>query len=306
MLLRIHLFGTVRVERGDWATAPRLTPILQHLLAYLVMNPGRQHAREVLAGIFWGEHPDERSRACLNTALWRLRTALEPVGTRGTYLVSAPTGGVSFDDASDHWVDVSVLEREVGAALRSSPASMDPADAARLGEALALYTGDLLEGSFHDWVLRERERFKALYLDGLQHMMRYHRERGAREQSVAYAELLLARDATREDVQRELMTLFADTGERVRAVRQYGALRSALSRELGMEPSAETRLLYDALVSGDEEAERLLADPQPDVFRELQEALEHLQLARLDVERAIRRLAHEATATSAGSARSVA
>jgi DNA-binding SARP family transcriptional activator len=49
-------------------------------LAYLILYRNRPHSREVLTGIFWGDHPENRARSCLSTALWRLRKALEPRG----------------------------------------------------------------------------------------------------------------------------------------------------------------------------------------------------------------------------------
>jgi DNA-binding SARP family transcriptional activator len=79
-VLRIYLFGTVQVSHDGRADAEaRLIHAVQALLAYLLLHRKKAHAREVLGGIFWGEHTDARARSCLSTALWRLRQVLEPI-----------------------------------------------------------------------------------------------------------------------------------------------------------------------------------------------------------------------------------
>jgi DNA-binding SARP family transcriptional activator len=47
------------------------------------------------------------------------------------------------------------------------------------------------------------------------------------------------------------MRLYADTGERALALRQFHACRALLRRELGVEPSADTRQLYQELLGGE-------------------------------------------------------
>ena len=102
-VLRISLFGGVEVNHPAWPSPVKLTRTVQALLAYLTLGRQRHHSRDELAGTFWGEHPDDRARSCLSTALWRLRRVLEPEGTRrGTYLQTTPAGDVWFDSKSDH------------------------------------------------------------------------------------------------------------------------------------------------------------------------------------------------------------
>src|SRR5688572_16445745 len=88
-LLRIQLFGAVRVSHADQPRDARLIHTVQALLAWLVLNRRKTHAREALAGIFWGEQREDRARSCLSTALWRLKQAIEPDGVpQGAYLIS--------------------------------------------------------------------------------------------------------------------------------------------------------------------------------------------------------------------------
>ncbi|MFQ5854953.1 MAG: BTAD domain-containing putative transcriptional regulator, partial [Anaerolineae bacterium] len=208
-ILRISLFGDVRIARDDWSSEVRVTRSVQALLAYLLLQRHRVHPREVLAGLFWGDHSENRARSCLSTALWRLRSALEPEGIpRGTYLVRTPAGEIGFNHESDHWLDVAVFEEQAGRVLAQPIDVTESAKVQELENALRLYTGELLEGFYDDWALRERERLRFLYLNSLAHLMHYHKYQGAYEESLAYGQQILQHDPLREEIHREMMRLY--------------------------------------------------------------------------------------------------
>jgi len=73
----------------------------------------------------------------------------------------------------------------------------------------------------------------------------------AEGQPAAGAQLLVElvdQDPEREELHRRLMRCYVDAGEPARALRQYHFCRTHLLREHGIEPSAETRALFEALV----------------------------------------------------------
>lgn len=250
-LLRISLFGGVQVTHEGVASGGAPTRSVQALLAYLLLQRRRAHSRESLLGTFWGEHDEESARNCLNTTLWRLRRVLEPPGVpRGTYLVTTPSGDVGFNIQSPYWLDVDVLERHASAVMDASDGALEGSDVTRLEEAVRLYTGDVLDGVYDDWALRERERLRALYLNSLIGLMRYHAIHGAPQRSIAHAEEILRHDPLREEIHRELMRLHVATGARAKAARQYDTCKRLLAEELGVEPMPETQALLAAIKRG--------------------------------------------------------
>ena len=50
----------------------------QVLLAYLMLEADRAHARAALANLLWPEEPEERARLNLRQALFQLCTLLQP------------------------------------------------------------------------------------------------------------------------------------------------------------------------------------------------------------------------------------
>lgn len=249
--LRIHLFGQVRIFDAETAQPAKATHHVQALLAYLLLHRHRSHSREVLAGLLWGDHAQERARGSMNTTLWRLRRILEPdEALRGTFLHVPVAGEIAINPAGRFWLDVATFEDQSIGGLRQPVERMQPTDAERLEAAARLYTGELLEGFYEDWALRERQRLHQLYLSALAHLMQYHAFHHAYKESLRLGQQLLDQDPLREDIQREMIRLYLADGQRTRALQQYELCRRVLAAELGVPPLAETQALYVAILGG--------------------------------------------------------
>ncbi len=99
------------------------------------------------------------------------------------------------------------------------------------------YGGDLLpDAPYETWTLTAREHLRRRHLDALR--------------TAGDLEALVALDPTDEPAVRALMRGALERGSRPAAIRRYGALRSALRRELGLAPAAETLALYEEAVAG--------------------------------------------------------
>jgi predicted ATPase len=124
-----------------------------------------------------------------------------------------------------------------------------------LEQASALYVGDLLSGfslnepAFEEWLMAERERLRELALEALAKLLAHQqRAPGSAETAVRTALQLIALDPLQEPVHRTLMRLYIHLGRRAAALRQYQLCVSVLQRELGVEPEAETRQLYQEIL----------------------------------------------------------
>jgi DNA-binding SARP family transcriptional activator len=277
--LRICLFGSLNIRRGGVQEQVKLTRNTQELLAYLLLFRRRMHPREVLANVFWKDVPQDRARNCLNTAVWRLRRVLESDGvTPGTYVVSSPSGELGFNFDSGVWLDVDVFEREIGKILIRGPETADRGEIVLLENAVKLYEGDLLEGHYCDWALRERERLRCCYLDCLYYLMRYFSSSANIPQALLYGQEILRADPLREDVHRQMMRLFDADGQRSCAVRQFHLCREVLRTELGIPPMPETELLYRELIGSEGEPES-----EPPQGRNVRRAVDKITLAMKDV-----------------------
>jgi DNA-binding SARP family transcriptional activator len=255
-------------------------------LVFLLLFRYKTHSREVLANTFWSDYPHERARNCLNTALWRLRGCLEPKGIpHGTYLISTPVGELGFNPLCDYWLDVDVFEQQI-VNLQSIPReNIQEEHIHQLETATQLYSGDLLEGYYFDWVLRERERLHCCYLDCLYYLMFFFTAKEKNLKAITYGHEILTNDPLREDVHRHLMRLYMKHGQRCMALRQYNLCRQILAKELGVPPMKETQDLHTH-ITGHESS--LVEKPSAPI--ELQQALEKLHQAVQNMSRAQRKM----------------
>lgn len=248
-ILHITLFGHITVAYPNPSAQLKLSRSSQALLAYFLLQPRPVH-RDVLMEVFWGDYATARARSSLTTALWRLRQMLEPTDVRpGTYLIAHPTGEVGFNWESRYWLDIAAFERTIQQVLYKAPNLLVDADIQRVEDVLPLYRGELLEGLYADWALRERERFRLLYLNCLIRLMEFYAGTNRIEQGAAYAQAVLRLDPLREEIYRYLMRMYLVSGQRSLAIRQYIQCRESLQHELGILPLEETELLYRQILA---------------------------------------------------------
>lgn len=262
-MLEIRLFGAPEVRRRDRGGEPAsLRPAEVELLAFVALGRGRPVRRDLITAALWHEGSDLVCRRRLNTALWRLRDGIEHDLPRGTYLHSDRSSVFVDHCAVD--VDVANFEEATEPVAASGSIQLDPAGAATLQHAVDAYHGDLLEGSYNEWIVRARERLLGRYLDALSRLLRWHVAHGDPESAVTAGLRLLDRDPLREDIHRALIRCFVQLGSRSRAVEQYHSCRALLSEELGVEPMPETTAAV-AAVAGWEGAPAALAPKRQSV-----------------------------------------
>ncbi|HLA64434.1 MAG TPA: BTAD domain-containing putative transcriptional regulator [Rhodothermales bacterium] len=263
-VLHIELFGRFTVRVGDRTPVCFQTVKEQEVLAYLLLNRERPHAREAVASALWGDQcTTEQAKAYFRKALWQLHGALEAEAGSAAGLIHADARWVGVAPAPVLRLDVATLE-DAYARVRDVP-GRDLCDekAALLDGAVATYAGGLLEGWYQDWCLAERERLQQIYLLVLDKLM-VHAERGGRyEAGLAYGESSLRVDGARERTYYRLLRLRRALGDRTGALRLYDRCVEALRDELDATPSARTAELARALRRGDDgagDAERPAAD----------------------------------------------
>ena len=142
--------------------------------------------------------------------------------------------------------DVAIFEDSVRSALRDFTDRPDAID--RLGAALDLYRGPLLEGEVvGDWHLDLRDRLARLHVEGLSALgdLLMRQERYA--EAVEIYRRAIASDDLHEASYRQLMIGLTRSGDRAQALRLYQRLEALLANELDTEPEAATRELYDQL-----------------------------------------------------------
>ncbi len=249
--LALFLLGLPRIVcNGEPIALDRRKAVA--LIAYLAVT-GRSHSRDTLATLFWPEHDQSRARAGLRRVLSTLRKALGA----GWLDVDRETVGLNRD------ADIELDVRELRNRLAESQTHGHPEDQvcpaclSSLAEAATLYRDDFLAGftlrdspSFDDWQFFETESLRSELASALESLARGHSAQGEFEPAVAYARRWVALDPLHEPAHRSLMQLYASSGQRAAALRQYAECERVLKEEVGAPPEQATTQLCQAIREG--------------------------------------------------------
>ncbi len=252
---KLFLFGPPRLERAG-ARQNLERRRAEALLAYLAVTRQR-HSREALATLFWPEVDSVRGRANLS------RTLSVVNATLGADCLAADRSTVELSPQADLWVDVTRFG-ELLATCRTHghPESMVCAACLPpLAEAAALYKSDFLHGftlpgsvEWDTWQLYETEGLRRELASALERLGRGHRAQGNWDSAILFVRRWVGVEPLHEPAHRQLMALYARSGQQAAALAQFETCRQILEAELGLEPAEETMALAERIGTGALEA----------------------------------------------------
>lgn len=233
--LAIHLLGHPRFfwdgESHKFSAPPRTLP----LLAFLLLNRGAHLSRDTVAFSLWPDDSEESARTNLRRHLNYLKNAL-PRAAEPWFIADAES--VTWNDRSPTWLDIDAFESLV--ACR---------DTARDG--VEHYAGDLLTGSYDDWLIGARERLRSQYLGALDALLLEARSRRNFPAAIDFARRLLHEDPWREDTLRHLLAIRYESGDRSGALNEFETFFARLRGDGGdIEPMPETLALRETILRG--------------------------------------------------------
>jgi predicted ATPase len=114
-----------------------------------------------------------------------------------------------------------------------------------------LYRGELLPGFYDEWVVLERDRLEAAYQQKMNLLLEGLIEAGQWEEALKWGEEWIRLGYGPEAAYRALMRAHAGLGNQGMVSASYQRCVEALKGELGLEPSSETRQLYEQIRRGE-------------------------------------------------------
>ncbi len=239
--LRLYFFGAPHIV-CDGHMLHVDTRKATALLAYLALA-GRPCRRESLISLLWPEADPEHGRGVLRRTLSVLHSAMACDG------LAIERETVGLDGIA--WCDVTEFQRLL-ATYRAGDVS--PARLASLAEAAALYRDDFLSGfslgnslEFDDWQREQAGHLSSELGWALERLAQGYADQGQLEPAVAFARRWLGLDRLNEAAHCQLMRLYAWSGQRSLALRQYAECQAVLRQELDAAPQADTTALYTAI-----------------------------------------------------------
>ncbi|WTW93450.1 LysM peptidoglycan-binding domain-containing protein [Streptomycetaceae bacterium NBC_01309] len=228
-------------ETGDAAVGARLREHTREFLALLAAHPDGIRT-ERLADLLQMANPAVEPGEVANQ-LYNLRRAVRRLlrdasGLPGSGFVTV-TGdryGLAPDLVA---TDLAAFTRALDRAARTD----DPAvRAAAWEEALAAYTGDLLDGADYPWADELREHLKLRAVDTATRLADHHANQGRTDRALALLDWATDRDPYNEALYQRMIRLQQDAGRDDAARRTLDRLTARLA-ELDAEPDPATRAL---------------------------------------------------------------
>jgi predicted ATPase/DNA-binding SARP family transcriptional activator/DNA-binding CsgD family transcriptional regulator len=254
--VRVRLLGGLGLSVGQREVSREAWSLRKagSLVKLLSLAPSHALHREQVTEALWPNLGRRAASNNLRQALHAARVALHPEPDVASRLLASAGERVVLCPAAELWVDAEAFEEAAKVARRAEEPLAYEA-------ALDLYAGELLpEDRYEGWAEGPRAHLRGLYLSLLSELALLYEEQGDLGRAETVLGRLIVGEPTHEGAHGSLMRLYALEGRRAEALSQYGRMEQALSRTLGVEPSASARALREEISSG--------RYPQPDTSRE--------------------------------------
>jgi DNA-binding SARP family transcriptional activator len=227
----------------------------QQIIAFLVLHArSAPILRQRVGGSLWPESTDDQALTNLRRELHHLREGWPSLD--GLVDVSSRTLAWRVDAGAT--VDLLAFEAATDRGLGG--------DRAALEEAARLYRGDLLPECAAEWIEADRERLRQRAKKVLTHLVGLLEDGRAFGEAIDHAQRLLRLDPVDEHAWCALMRCHARRGERAAALHLYQQCTAVLKKELGIQPSAPTRITYREILDLDATAPAVPAPPRTALY----------------------------------------
>lgn len=237
-VLKLSLLGPLQLTLNNTPLTGLASAKAQALLSYLAIN-GRAHSRQTLAGLLWGDLPEDDARRNLRGVVMKLRHLL------GNHLLITHQT-VAFNPQAAYWLDIEQLHQ--GLQSRHLPT---------LRYCASLHRGEFLEElfvrqapEFEAWLQQQRSQWQQRLISLYTTYTTCLEAEEAWEEGLQAAHQLIQLDPTREQSQQLYLRLLAHSGQRLTAVTHFEQYQQQLQQELGVSVSPETAVLVDQIRSG--------------------------------------------------------
>jgi DNA-binding SARP family transcriptional activator len=143
--------------------------------------------------------------------------------------------------------DVAYFEHYVDEAIKANDENIAEENWLK---AIEIYRGQFLKEVEMDWASQRREQLRDVYAQSLISVARIYSDQGRPERALGFYIRATGERPDREDVYREIMSIYGEQGRIDDVAAQYQLLEERLKERLDIAPSQETRQLYEQLTRG--------------------------------------------------------
>ena len=246
--MRFQMLGPLEVQvDGSWSgiNAPKWRTVL----AVLLLQAGQIVSTDQLISEVWPEDTPARATNLISVYVLRLRRLIGDAESQ--LLVTRAPGYQLLAPADD--IDAHRFSRLVASGRKELAAGAAQPAAGLLAEALGLWRGSraLADVPPSPLVSAEASRLEESRTEALELRISADLACGRSAEVVGEIRRLLADHPLREGLWALLMRALFNSGRQAQALEAYAQARTVIADELGVDPSAELRHLYEQLLQAD-------------------------------------------------------
>lgn len=249
--IRIRLAGRVSVEIGESLVDQAEFPGIQGRIAFafLAAERSRPVTRAELIEALWPADAPPSCEGALNSIISKLRTLLARAGLDPSVTLVGASACYELRLPACAWVDLEAAAdaiHEAEVALRAG----DPGRAyGPSAVAHHIARRPFLPGAEGPWIDTWRRRLHTILLRALECRGEIYLWNHEFSLAVEAANELLAIEPLRESGHRLLIKGLAGAGNTAEALSAYERCRRLIARQLGVDPSQQTKAVYEAVLA---------------------------------------------------------
>jgi LuxR family maltose regulon positive regulatory protein len=218
------------------------------ILCFIASRRHRRASKDTIIDTFWGETDPEVVERNFHPTVSHIRKALNSNQPLKQNFIIYRDGDYQLNPELSYRIDIEEFDKLVNQGENARRARQIDECVQAYEQAIALYRGDFAQGSYEPWVDEQRTYYKEQYLYLLQALANVAQKQNEWSRSLQLAQSILHEDPFREDIHCLIMKAHVKMGNRGAAREQFETLKRLLHQELGVEPGAETRKVYQELV----------------------------------------------------------
>ena len=249
--LTVHVLGPVEIFRDPsrpLAADAWPTRRARDILCFIVSRRHHRASKDTIIDTFWGETDFDVVEKNFHPTVSHIRKALNSNQPLKQNFLLYRDGDYQLNSEFSYRIDVEQFDQLVSEGENARRARQFEQCIAAYESALKLYRGEFMQGSYEPWVEEQRTYYREQYLRLLEALAGVAQTSEDWPKAMQLAQLIIREDQFREDIHCVLIKAHAAMGNRGAAKEHYEGLKRLLEGELGVEPSLETRKLYQQLI----------------------------------------------------------
>lgn len=249
--LTVNMLGPIEILRDPTrplASDAWPTRRARDIFCYIISRRHHRASKDSIIDTFWGETDFEAVEKNFHPTVSHIRKALNSNQPLKQNFLLYRDGDYQLNAEFSYRIDTEEFDRLVSEGENARRARDFEKCVSAYEEALKLYRGEFMQGSYEPWVEEQRTYYREQYLRLLEALAAVAQSAADWPRVMHFAQLILHDDAFREDIHCLVMRAHAALGNRGAVKDQYEIVKKLLEAELGVEPSAETRKLYRQLI----------------------------------------------------------